>query len=384
MFTGYAQLGPSHGVSGRPSRTAIGPGRIRSQSANYGRPSVATTGVDRGEIRRRLLGFSSHWSDAVQSWRSENTPHTEKSFAHSFWTDLLDCFGVNAARRDLFERDAVRATTGRGGYIDVFQSGVFIGEAKSLGADLEAAHRQALDYLAGGSIGPHEFPKYVVVTDFARLHIDHLGDSQTRVEFDVADIADHLDALLFLAGHETITRREEEDALYTYYGNTAATGNGKAEVPLYDQDADRRDDVPRETTGYDTTGPTTDDAMTRSEEQLRVGTEQVETGRARLRKHIVTEQVTKTVPVSHEEVTVTREPITEANVGDALAGGELTSEEHEVVLTGERVVTSKETVPVERVSLGTKTVTDQQQVTEDVSHEEIELIDPDVDGTPSK
>ena len=174
--------------------------------------------------------------------------------------------------------------------------------------------------------------------------------------------------------------REEEDALYTYYGN----GTAAPDAALYDQDTDRGNAAPRDTEGYDTSGPTTDDAMTRSEEQLHVGTEKVETGRARLRKHIVTEQVTKTVPVSHEEITVTREPITDANLGDAMAGGELTSEEHEVVLTGERVVTSKETVPVERVRLGTETVTDQQQVTEDVSHEEIELIDPDADSTPSK
>lgn len=173
---------------------------------------------------------------------------------------------------------------------------------------------------------------------------------------------------------------EEEDALYAYYGNGAPT----PAAPLYDQDADRGTDTPRETEGYDTSAPTTDEAMTRSEEQLHVGTEKVETGRARLRKHIVTEQVTKTVPVSHEEVTVTREPITEANIGDAMAGGDLTSEEHEVVLTGERVVTSKETVPVERVSLGTETVTEQQQITEDVSHEEIEVVGPDTDTRPSK
>ena len=57
---------------------------------------------------------------------------------------------------------------------------------------------------------------------------------------------------------------------------------------------------------------------------------------------------------------------------------------HEVVLTGERVVTSKETVPVERVSLGTETVTEQQQVTADVSHEEIEVVDPQVDTDPSR
>lgn len=178
--------------------------------------------------------------------------------------------------------------------------------------------------------------------------------------------------------------REEEASLYHYYGNETPA----PATQLYDQDADGgidgavgtgRDDAGE---GYDTSGPNTDDAMTRSEEQLHVGTEKVETGRARLRKYIVTEQVTQTVPVSHEEITVTREPITDANIGDALSGGELTEEEHEVILTGERAVTSKETVPVERVSLGTETVTEQQQVSADVSHEEIELVHPQNDAQP--
>ena len=119
--------------------------------------------------------------------------------------------------------------------------------------------------------------------------------------------------------------------------------------------------------------------MTRSEEQLRVGTEQRETGRARLRKHIVSENVSTTVPVSHEEVTLEREPITEANRGDALAGGDLTEEEHEVTLTEQRAVTSKETVPVERVRLGTETVTGQEQVDETVRKEQIDEVE--VDGT---
>ena len=74
--------------------------------------------------------------------------------------------------------------------------------------------------------------------------------------------------------------------------------------------------------GYDTSGPNTDEAMTRSEEQLRVGTEQVEAGRARLRKYVVTEQQTVQVPVSREEVRVEREPITDANRGDALSGAD--------------------------------------------------------------
>jgi uncharacterized protein (TIGR02271 family) len=114
--------------------------------------------------------------------------------------------------------------------------------------------------------------------------------------------------------------------------------------------------------GRDTSGPTTDDAMTRSEERMHVGTEQHESGRARLRKYIVSEDVSTTVPVSHEEVTLEREPITEANRGDAMSGGDLTEEEHEVTLTEQRAVASKETVPVERVRLGTETVTEDQQV----------------------
>ena len=72
--------------------------------------------------------------------------------------------------------------------------------------------------------------------------------------------------------------------------------------------------------GQDVSGPNTDDAMTRSEEELRVGTQQREAGRARLHKYVVTEQVTQTVPVSHEEVRVEREPITEGNRDQALSG----------------------------------------------------------------
>ena len=92
--------------------------------------------------------------------------------------------------------------------------------------------------------------------------------------------------------------------------------------------------------------------MTRSEEQLHVGTQPREAGRARLRKYVVTEQVTQTVPVSHEEVRIEREPITDANVGAATSGPAISEEEHEVVLHEERPVVDKETVPVERVRLG--------------------------------
>jgi uncharacterized protein (TIGR02271 family) len=169
----------------------------------------------------------------------------------------------------------------------------------------------------------------------------------------------------------------EEAELYSYYGvNGSADTTYAAGTVDSDRDAD--------TVGHDVSGPTTDSAMTRSEEQLNVGTETRESGRARLRKFIVTENVTTTVPVSHEEVRLEREPITDSNRGDAMGGGDLTTEEHDVVLTEERVVVSKETVPVERVRVDKDTVTEQQQVDETVRKEQIELDDQaghdDADG----
>jgi stress response protein YsnF len=44
--------------------------------------------------------------------------------------------------------------------------------------------------------------------------------------------------------------------------------------------------------------------MTRSEEELDVGTSERETGRARLRKYVVTEEASQTVPVRREEIDV--------------------------------------------------------------------------------
>lgn len=121
-----------------------------------------------------------------------------------------------------------------------------------------------------------------------------------------------------------------------------------------------------------------DDAMTRSEERLNVDTQRQPTGTARLRKYVVTENVQQTVPVQRERATLEREPITDANRGDAYSGPDITESEHEVTLHEERPVVSKETVPVERVRLNKETVRDEQTVRGDVRREQIEsdLSDP--------
>jgi len=152
----------------------------------------------------------------------------------------------------------------------------------------------------------------------------------------------------------------DESALYRYYGLSYEL-HETAEPHV----ATERTDV--------------DDAMTRSEEHLNVGTETVEAGRARLRKYVVTEQQTVTVPVTHEEVRLEREPITDANLASAMDGPEITEAEHEIVLHAERPVVATETVPVERVRLATETVTETETVTGEVRKEQI-VTDGDGEG----
>jgi uncharacterized protein (TIGR02271 family) len=115
-----------------------------------------------------------------------------------------------------------------------------------------------------------------------------------------------------------------------------------------------------------------DRAMTRSEERLNVGTEQVEAGRVRLRKYVVTEEQQVTVPVRHEEVRVEREPVTR---GDGKA--EIGEAEQDVVLHAEKPVVRKETVPVERARLRTEMVEDEQTVSGKVRKEQFEVTDDD-------
>jgi uncharacterized protein (TIGR02271 family) len=159
----------------------------------------------------------------------------------------------------------------------------------------------------------------------------------------------------------------EEDRLYAHYGLGAAQA---------------RTDAGTSSAGHDTSGPNTDEAMTRSEEHLRVGTETVEAGRARLRKYVVTETETATVPVTKERVTIEREPIHEGNVDRAYDGPAISEEEHEVVLTEERPVVAKEAVPVERVRMGKEAVTDEVTVSEEVRKEQIEADGVYPEGAP--
>jgi uncharacterized protein (TIGR02271 family) len=172
----------------------------------------------------------------------------------------------------------------------------------------------------------------------------------------------------------------DEDELYQYYGLSSSAGDRDTDATTdrsYRSDTDRAYTGTERSAGHDTSGPNTDDAMTRSEERLVAGTRTEQAGKARLRKYVVTEQQQVSVPVSREEVRLEREPITDANRGAALSGGDITEEEHEVTLRAERPVVGTETVPVERVRLGKETVTDTEAVSAEVRKEQIDYDGPD-------
>ena len=171
---------------------------------------------------------------------------------------------------------------------------------------------------------------------------------------------------------------EQEQEIYTYYG-LAHGGYGTSDTSHLDTHGTGHLDT-HGTVGHDTSGPTTDEAMTRSEEQLHVGTQRHEAGRVRLRKWVETEQQQLTVPVSRERAVLEREPVTEVDVDHALSGKAISEEEHEIVLHEERAVVDKTVTPVERVRLDKQVVTEHQTVADEVRKERIE-VEGDVDPT---
>ena len=170
---------------------------------------------------------------------------------------------------------------------------------------------------------------------------------------------------------EELSQAEERE-LWAHYGLEYGKEHGHAHGEI-DNTTDRgaRDVVDR-----DAGRPQADEAMTRSEEEVSIGTRRRETGKARLRKYVVTEQVTVTVPVRKEMAVLETEPV---RGGDPDSGIPILDEEHAVTLSEEEVVVEKKVVPKERVRLATETVSTDQEVTEEVRKERIEA-EGDIDA----
>ena len=191
-------------------------------------------------------------------------------------------------------------------------------------------------------------------------------------------------------GHLTT---EDQDAFYRHYGLTETK-----DVTTYDTGrhaaagaagaagagaaaGERRDVKDVETDAAAAGAAATDkDAIIRSEEQLNVEKDRVESGQVRLRKYVVNETETVEVPVEREEVRVVREPITDAD--RANFDGKIGEQEASVTLHEERVNVNKESVPVEKVSLEKDTVQDTERVSEELRKERFDTdgVEGVVDG----
>jgi uncharacterized protein (TIGR02271 family) len=161
---------------------------------------------------------------------------------------------------------------------------------------------------------------------------------------------------------DTALEEEERDRLRTFWSTPMAVEQPATRVT--------------ETAATEEAG-----VMTAWEERLRIETERVPRTRVVLRKVVVTEQRTVSVPVRREEYRLIREPITDA---DPVAGGVIGPDEQEVVLYEERVVVTTEVVPVERIRLVKEEVVETREVSGALRRERIELADePPASGLES-
>jgi hypothetical protein len=140
------------------------------------------------EIRARCAAFAEHWSDASD----------EDADAKSFWDHLFTCYGANRRQVASFEAP-VRMLNGNIGFIDLIWKGKLLVEHKSRGKDLNEARSQGLDYIE--RLKPHERPRWLVTSDFARFHIHdlHNGHEDSLL---LTDLAAHAELFGFLAGYE--------------------------------------------------------------------------------------------------------------------------------------------------------------------------------------
>lgn len=177
---------------------------------------AAAKPLSMNEIRKRVAKFAVDYKDVK----------TEKQHTSDFWKALMRCYGVDDSYLHgvTFEYPARRSDTGGGGFIDVFMPGHYLIEQKTDGKITRAkgaaesnAEEQAKAYLTGGTITPQQMPRWVVTSDFTSIQITDLTASRLSpvrtTTFLTADLAEHIEALLFLTGvGETLIAEEQAEA----------------------------------------------------------------------------------------------------------------------------------------------------------------------------
>jgi hypothetical protein len=167
------------------------------------------------EIRHRAIAFSKEWA-------GEKSEQAEKQ---TYWNEFFNVFGIRRRVVASFE-DPVKNIAGQYGYIDLFWPRVLLVEHKSLGRDLGKAESQAFRYIqdlarAGRT---NEIPRYVIVSDFARVALHDLEPDDQRslplldtsrvhtIEFPLADFHKVIHNFAFIPGYQQ-HKFEEQDPI---------------------------------------------------------------------------------------------------------------------------------------------------------------------------
>lgn len=180
-------------------------------------------------LRQRATAFAKEFSKASY----------EMGEAQDFIRGLCAVFGLNHRRAVRFE-ERVKKLGGKAGRIDGFFPGLLLVEMKSTGADLHKAYQQAVDYFPG--LKDEELPRYVLVSDFANLHLvdlDHPNDAEP-LKIKLAELPKHIEAFKFLAGFEAIVTQQQEainraaaDKMASLHDAIKATGYDGKDLETY-------------------------------------------------------------------------------------------------------------------------------------------------------
>lgn len=153
------------------------------------------------EIRHNAIRFAKDWAGVTR----------EESEKQTFWNEFFAAFGINRRTAMSFE-EPVRNLGGQYGFIDGFWRGVVLIEHKSFGKDLGKAHAQGMDYiqdLARDEKRRKEIPRYIIVSDFARIALHDL-DEDTSVTFPLNELHQHIHDFAFIPGYKQHKFKEED------------------------------------------------------------------------------------------------------------------------------------------------------------------------------
>jgi type I restriction-modification system DNA methylase subunit len=149
------------------------------------------------EITARAEKFATEWSDATY----------EKGESQTFWTELLEVFGINRKRAGGYFEYAVKLAAKKYGFIDMFLPGKLLVEQKSAGRDLGSAQGQALGYLDG--LVDYDLPELIVACDFQTFQVLDL-ETREITSFALADLSKHVHLFALLVD-EAPKKYEEQN-----------------------------------------------------------------------------------------------------------------------------------------------------------------------------